>query len=115
MALHIVQLISASERSLFICLSLFELLSAYGQLDMLQEENENILEKHSIAEDICDEAEARVRKLEKQEVVLERLSCKILGFSWFADKDYTTERDSGKEAMQWENEPFCSNCAEIIS
>ncbi|CAL5338078.1 hypothetical protein CsSME_00021551 [Camellia sinensis var. sinensis] len=40
------------------------------ELDMLQEENENILEKLRIAEEGCDEAEARVRELEKQVAAL---------------------------------------------
>ncbi|KAL2559994.1 hypothetical protein Fot_04733 [Forsythia ovata] len=38
--------------------------------DMLQEENESILEKLRIAEDSCEEAEARVRELEKQVAAL---------------------------------------------
>lgn len=33
---------------------------------MLQEENENILEKLRFAEESCEEADARVRELEKQ-------------------------------------------------
>ncbi|KAJ8759366.1 hypothetical protein K2173_006886 [Erythroxylum novogranatense] len=36
------------------------------ELDMLQEENENILEKLRLEEARCEEAEARVRELEKQ-------------------------------------------------
>ncbi|OAY42523.1 coiled-coil domain-containing protein SCD2 [Manihot esculenta] len=36
------------------------------ELDMLQEENENILEKLRLEEERCKEAEARVRELEKQ-------------------------------------------------
>ncbi|KAG8365809.1 hypothetical protein BUALT_Bualt17G0010500 [Buddleja alternifolia] len=36
------------------------------ELDMLQEENENILEKLRLAEESCEDAEARVRELEKQ-------------------------------------------------
>ncbi|KAG5520532.1 hypothetical protein RHGRI_033196 [Rhododendron griersonianum] len=38
----------------------------HDELDMLQEENENILQKLSLAEDGCKEAEARVKELEKQ-------------------------------------------------
>ncbi|GFY99924.1 hypothetical protein Acr_13g0013240 [Actinidia rufa] len=40
------------------------------KLDMLQEENENILEKLRVAEEGCEEAEARVRELEKQVAAL---------------------------------------------
>ncbi|KAL9421093.1 hypothetical protein AB3S75_038620 [Citrus x aurantiifolia] len=36
------------------------------ELDMLQEENENILNKLRLEEERCEEAEARVRELEKQ-------------------------------------------------
>ncbi|EYU37358.1 hypothetical protein MIMGU_mgv1a004629mg [Erythranthe guttata] len=36
------------------------------ELDMLQEENENVLEKLQLAEESCVAAEARVRELEKQ-------------------------------------------------
>ncbi|XP_047323361.1 coiled-coil domain-containing protein SCD2 [Impatiens glandulifera] len=36
------------------------------ELDMLQEENENLIDKLRIAEEGCEEAEARVRELEKQ-------------------------------------------------
>ncbi|XP_051122075.1 coiled-coil domain-containing protein SCD2 [Andrographis paniculata] len=36
------------------------------ELEMLQEENDNILEKLRLAEDSCEAAEARVRELEKQ-------------------------------------------------
>lgn len=41
-------------------------LAVRDELEMLQEENENILEKLRIAEEGCEEAEARVRELEKQ-------------------------------------------------
>ncbi|CAK9144393.1 unnamed protein product [Ilex paraguariensis] len=40
------------------------------ELDMLQEENENILEKLRVAEEGCKEAEDRVRELEKQVAAL---------------------------------------------
>ncbi|KAF4390494.1 hypothetical protein F8388_005991 [Cannabis sativa] len=40
------------------------------ELDMLQEENENILDKLRTEEDKCEEAEARVRELEKQVAAL---------------------------------------------
>ncbi|KAI3467801.1 hypothetical protein Pfo_024464 [Paulownia fortunei] len=40
------------------------------ELDMLQEENENILEKLRLAEESCEAAEARVRELEKQVAAL---------------------------------------------
>ncbi|KAM7484010.1 hypothetical protein LguiA_000019 [Lonicera macranthoides] len=40
------------------------------ELDMLQEENENILEKLRIEEESCEEAEARVKELEKQVAAL---------------------------------------------
>ncbi|GLT86761.1 hypothetical protein SLE2022_048800 [Rubroshorea leprosula] len=40
------------------------------ELDILQEENENILEKLRLEEERCKEAEARVRELEKQVVAL---------------------------------------------
>ncbi|KAJ6846223.1 putative coiled-coil domain-containing protein SCD2 [Iris pallida] len=40
------------------------------ELDMLQEENENILEKLRLAEGKCEEAEARSRELEKQVAAL---------------------------------------------
>ncbi|KAL0399556.1 UNVERIFIED_CONTAM: Coiled-coil domain-containing protein SCD2 [Sesamum radiatum] len=36
------------------------------ELDMLQEENENLLEKLRMAEDRCEEAESRTRQLEQQ-------------------------------------------------
>ncbi|KAB2630081.1 hypothetical protein D8674_007600 [Pyrus ussuriensis x Pyrus communis] len=36
------------------------------ELDMLQEENENLLEKLRLAEERCDETEARARQLEQQ-------------------------------------------------
>nr|XP_012569582.1 coiled-coil domain-containing protein SCD2-like isoform X1 [Cicer arietinum] len=36
------------------------------ELDMLQEENDNLLEKLRLAEERCDEAESRVRQLEQQ-------------------------------------------------
>ncbi|KAM1526120.1 hypothetical protein ACFX10_010496 [Malus domestica] len=36
------------------------------ELDMLQEENENLLEKLRVAEERCDETEARARQLEQQ-------------------------------------------------
>lgn len=42
----------------------------HDELDMLQEENENILEKLRFAEESCEEAEARVRELEKQVAAL---------------------------------------------
>ncbi|KAG5520533.1 hypothetical protein RHGRI_033196 [Rhododendron griersonianum] len=42
----------------------------HDELDMLQEENENILQKLSLAEDGCKEAEARVKELEKQVAAL---------------------------------------------
>uniref|UniRef100_A0A5B7AN50 Putative coiled-coil domain-containing protein SCD2 n=1 Tax=Davidia involucrata TaxID=16924 RepID=A0A5B7AN50_DAVIN len=38
----------------------------HDELDMLQEENENMIEKLRFAEESCEEAEARVRELEKQ-------------------------------------------------
>uniref|UniRef100_A0A2P2PHZ8 Coiled-coil domain-containing protein SCD2 n=1 Tax=Rhizophora mucronata TaxID=61149 RepID=A0A2P2PHZ8_RHIMU len=38
----------------------------HDELDMLQEENENIVEKLRLEEERCREAEARVRELEKQ-------------------------------------------------
>ncbi|PSS13717.1 Coiled-coil domain-containing protein [Actinidia chinensis var. chinensis] len=44
--------------------------SLHDDLDMLQEENENILEKLRVAEEGCEEAEARVRELEKQVAAL---------------------------------------------
>ncbi|KAL6969202.1 hypothetical protein U1Q18_028926 [Sarracenia purpurea var. burkii] len=40
------------------------------ELDMLQEENENCLQKLRVAEEGCEEAEARVRELEKQVAAL---------------------------------------------
>ncbi|XP_042475547.1 coiled-coil domain-containing protein SCD2-like [Macadamia integrifolia] len=40
--------------------------SLQDELDMLQEDNESMLEKLRLAEDRCDEAEARARQLEKQ-------------------------------------------------
>ncbi|KAK4413551.1 Coiled-coil domain-containing protein SCD2 [Sesamum alatum] len=40
------------------------------ELDMLQEENENILEKLRLAEESCEAAEARVKELEKQVAAL---------------------------------------------
>lgn len=40
------------------------------ELDMLQEENENIIDKLRIAESRCEEAEARARELEKQVAAL---------------------------------------------
>ncbi|KAH9709855.1 Myosin [Citrus sinensis] len=40
------------------------------ELDMLQEENENILNKLRLEEERCEEAEARVRELEKQVAAL---------------------------------------------
>ncbi|XP_028801750.1 coiled-coil domain-containing protein SCD2 isoform X2 [Neltuma alba] len=40
------------------------------ELDMLQEENESVLEKLRFEEERCDEAEARVRELEKQVAAL---------------------------------------------
>lgn len=40
------------------------------ELDMLQEENDNILNKLRLEEDRCEEAEARVRELEKQVTAL---------------------------------------------
>ncbi|PIM99722.1 hypothetical protein CDL12_27782 [Handroanthus impetiginosus] len=40
------------------------------ELDMLQEQNENILEKLRLAEESCEAAEARVRELEKQVAAL---------------------------------------------
>lgn len=40
------------------------------ELDMLQEENENAIDKLRLAEDRCKEAEARVRELEKQVAAL---------------------------------------------
>ncbi|XP_050224070.1 coiled-coil domain-containing protein SCD2 isoform X2 [Mercurialis annua] len=40
------------------------------ELDVLQEENENMLEKLRLEEDRCKEAEARVRELEKQVAAL---------------------------------------------
>ncbi|KAJ4973369.1 hypothetical protein NE237_006543 [Protea cynaroides] len=40
------------------------------ELDMLQEENENILEKLHCTEERCEEAEARARELEKQVAAL---------------------------------------------
>lgn len=40
------------------------------ELDMLQEENENIVEKLRLEEDRCEEAEARVKELEKQVAAL---------------------------------------------
>ncbi|XP_073315736.1 coiled-coil domain-containing protein SCD2 [Primulina huaijiensis] len=42
----------------------------HDELDMLQEENENILEKLRFAEESCEEAEVRVRELEKQVAAL---------------------------------------------
>ncbi|KAE9454838.1 hypothetical protein C3L33_13305, partial [Rhododendron williamsianum] len=42
----------------------------HDELDMLQEENENILQKLSLAEEGCKEAEARVKELEKQVAAL---------------------------------------------
>jgi len=38
----------------------------HDELDMLQEENENILQKLKLAEEGCEEAEARVKEFEKQ-------------------------------------------------
>ncbi|GJN16861.1 hypothetical protein PR202_gb03885 [Eleusine coracana subsp. coracana] len=40
------------------------------QLDMLQEENESVLEKLRLAEERCEEAEARAKELEKQVAAL---------------------------------------------
>lgn len=40
------------------------------ELDMLQEENENVLEKLRLAEESCEAAEARVKELEKQVAAL---------------------------------------------
>ncbi|KAL0335908.1 UNVERIFIED_CONTAM: Coiled-coil domain-containing protein SCD2 [Sesamum radiatum] len=40
------------------------------ELDMLQEENENVLEKLRFAEESCEAAEARVKELEKQVAAL---------------------------------------------
>lgn len=42
----------------------------HDELDMLQEENENILQKLKLAEEGCEEAEARVKELEKQVAAL---------------------------------------------
>lgn len=42
----------------------------HDELEMLQEENENILEKLRFSEESCEEAEARVRELEKQVAAL---------------------------------------------
>ncbi|XP_010421737.1 PREDICTED: coiled-coil domain-containing protein SCD2-like isoform X2 [Camelina sativa] len=40
------------------------------EVDMLQEENESLLEKLRLAEDKCDEADARAKQLEKQVEIL---------------------------------------------
>ncbi|KAF8390731.1 hypothetical protein HHK36_025258 [Tetracentron sinense] len=45
------------------------------ELDMLQEENENIIDKLRIAEERCEEAEARARELEKQVILGFRQLC----------------------------------------
>ncbi|KAL3500965.1 hypothetical protein ACH5RR_035414 [Cinchona calisaya] len=42
----------------------------HDELDMLQEENENLLEKLRVTEESCEEAEARVKELEKQVAAL---------------------------------------------
>lgn len=42
----------------------------HDELDMLQEENENIVEKLRLAEESCEAAEARVKEIEKQVAAL---------------------------------------------
>ncbi|CAH1412509.1 unnamed protein product [Lactuca virosa] len=47
------------------------------QLDMLQEENDNVLEKLRFAEESCQDAEMRVKELEKQRVRLYDASANV--------------------------------------
>ncbi|KAK3018168.1 hypothetical protein RJ639_003838 [Escallonia herrerae] len=75
------------------------------ELDMLQEENENILEKLRKEEESCQEAEARVKELEKQVAVLGEgvsLEAKLL-----------SRKEAALRQREWRR--FSSCCIFLIS
>ncbi|XP_057948858.1 coiled-coil domain-containing protein SCD2 isoform X2 [Malania oleifera] len=80
------------------------------ELDMLQEENDNILEKLRFEEERCEEADARVRELEKQVAALGEgvsLEAKLLSRSVIFSSSQAALKDA-KQTKDGEDEELMS-------
>ncbi|KAL5136040.1 Coiled-coil domain-containing protein SCD2 [Glycine soja] len=69
------------------------------ELDMLQEENDNLVDKLRLAEEKCEEAESRVRQLEQQ-AALRNASKNHGGFQTALQADAETAREETASAFE---------------
>ncbi|KAJ0896162.1 putative Coiled-coil domain-containing protein SCD2 [Helianthus annuus] len=86
------------------------------ELDMLQEENENALEKLRIAEETCQDAEKRVKELEKQVASLGEgisLEAKLLSRKEAALRQREAALKEAKKAKDGVNEEVLSLRSEV--
>ncbi|KAG7978689.1 hypothetical protein I3843_05G093500 [Carya illinoinensis] len=88
------------------------------ELDMLQEENENILEKLRLEEERCEESEARVKELEKQVAALGEgvsLEAKLLSRKEAALRQREAALKDAKNSKDGEDKEIVSLQAEAVN
>ncbi|XP_034692912.1 coiled-coil domain-containing protein SCD2 [Vitis riparia] len=86
------------------------------EVDMLQEENENILDKLRLEEERCKDAEARVRELEKQVAALGEgvsLEAKLLSRKEAALRQREAALKDAKQSRDGEDEEIASLRSEL--